>query len=83
MNATEMKKERAILAGVHTGSLDVLSDTTEETMAELARLADTADAEVVATMIQNKSTIENLAATERSRGRRFHGGLIEECVGVD
>lgn len=32
---------------------------------------------------KNKSTIENLAATERSRGRRFHGGLIEECVGVD
>ncbi len=58
MNKTEIKKERAILAGVHTGSLDVLSDTTEETMAELARLADTADAEVVATMIQNKSTIE-------------------------
>ena len=32
---------------------------------------------------KNGSTIENLAATERSRGRRFHGGLIEECVGVD
>ena len=32
---------------------------------------------------KNRSTIENLAATERSRGRRFHGGLIEECVGVD
>ena len=32
---------------------------------------------------KNGSTIENLAATERSRGRRFHAGLIEECVGVD
>ena len=32
---------------------------------------------------KNGSTIENLAATERSRGRRFHGGRIEECVGVD
>ena len=29
------------------------------------------------------STIENLAASERSRGRRMHAGLIEECVGVD
>lgn len=50
--------ERAILAGVHTGTLDLLSDTTEETIKELGRLADTADAEVVGTMIQNKSVIE-------------------------
>ena len=55
---TEEKKERAILAGVHLGSLDPLTDTTEETLAELARLADTADAEVVATLIQNKSNLE-------------------------
>lgn len=52
------KIERAVLAGVHTGSADTLSDTTEETLAELARLADTAEAEVVGTMIQNKSAIE-------------------------
>lgn len=58
MNETEIKKERAVLCGVHLGSLDVLSDTTEETIAELARLADTAEAEVVGTLIQNKSTIE-------------------------
>ena len=32
---------------------------------------------------KNGSTIRNLAATERSRGLRFHAGLIEECVGVD
>lgn len=32
---------------------------------------------------KNGSTIQNLAATERSRGLRFHSGLIEECVGVD
>ncbi|MBQ4087091.1 MAG: GTPase HflX [Clostridia bacterium] len=55
---TEEKRERAIRAGVHTGSLDALNDTTEETLAELARLADTADAEVVATLIQNKSVLE-------------------------
>lgn len=32
---------------------------------------------------KNGSTIQNLAASERSRGRRFHGGLMEECVGLD
>lgn len=55
---TKERRERAVLAGVHTGSLDPLEDTTEETIAELARLADTAEAEVVGTMIQNKSAIE-------------------------
>ncbi len=50
--------ERAILCGVHTGAVDVLSDTTEETIAELERLADTAGAETVGYMIQNKSQIE-------------------------
>jgi hypothetical protein len=34
-------------------------------------------------IFKNGSTIENLAAREISRGRRFHAGLIEECVGVD
>ena len=34
-------------------------------------------------ILKNGSTIENLAARESSRGRRFHAGLIEECVGVD
>jgi len=50
--------ERAVLCGVHTGALDVLSDTTEETINELERLADTAGAETVGYMIQNKSVIE-------------------------
>ena len=50
--------ERAVLCGVHTGAIDVLSDTTDETIAELERLADTAGAETVGYMIQNKSQIE-------------------------
>lgn len=58
LNENANKIERAVLAGVHTGSADTLSDTTEETLAELARLADTAEAEVAGTMIQNKSAIE-------------------------
>lgn len=31
----------------------------------------------------NGSFIDNLAASEKSRGKRRHGGLVEECVGVD
>lgn len=34
-------------------------------------------------IFKNGSIVENLAARETSRGRRFHAGLIEECVGVD
>ena len=29
------------------------------------------------------SVIDNLAASEKSRGKRRHGGLLEECVGID
>ena len=29
------------------------------------------------------SYFDNIVAAERSRGKRRHGGLIEECVGVD
>jgi len=32
---------------------------------------------------KNGSTIDNLAASERSRGKRRHGGSLEECVGID
>lgn len=63
----EERKERAILAGVHTWARDKLSDTTEETMEELCELASTANAEVVATVIQNKSEIE--AATYMGEGK--------------
>ncbi len=63
----EERKERVILAGVHTGARDSLSDTTEETLEELCELALTANAEVVATVIQNKSEIE--AATYMGEGK--------------
>lgn len=32
---------------------------------------------------KNGSTLDNIAARESSRGQRRHGGLVEECVGVD
>lgn len=34
-------------------------------------------------VFKSGSIIENIAARESSRGRRFHAGLVEECVGVD
>lgn len=34
-------------------------------------------------VFKNKSWFDNIAAAEKSRGKRRHGGLIEECVGVD
>lgn len=53
------RKERVLLAGVHTGSRDSLNDTTDESMAELAELVRTAGAEVVAEVVQNKADIES------------------------
>lgn len=34
-------------------------------------------------IFKNGSYFDNVAAKESSRGKRRHGGLIEECVGVD
>lgn len=70
MTANEKEIEKVILCGVHTGSLNPLSDTTEETMAELRELAKTAGAEVVGVMVQNK---------ERPEGAAYFGeGKLEE-----
>lgn len=32
---------------------------------------------------KNKSYFDNMAATQRTRGKRRHGGLMEECAGID
>lgn len=50
------KVERAIIVGVHCGLADSLSDTTEESMRELALLAETAGADVVGEVVQNRET---------------------------
>ena len=34
-------------------------------------------------VFKNGSYFDNIAARESSRGKRRHGGLIEECIGVD
>ena len=61
MTENEQKFTRAILCGVHTDSLDVLNDTTDESIAELAELAKTAGATVVGTLVQNKDKPETKA----------------------
>ncbi len=54
----EFKKEQAILVGAHSGNKEkILDDSTEITLEELERLADTAGAEVLATTLQNRPFI--------------------------
>lgn len=43
----------------------------------------TASKDAVRYTFKNGSVIQNVAANERSRGLRFHGGLLEECVTID
>ena len=54
MHETKKETERVILCGVHTGKLNTLEDTTEESMEELRELTYTAKAEVVGEIVQNK-----------------------------
>lgn len=61
MTENEQKITRAILCGVHTGSLDVLNDTTDESIRELEELAKTAGATVVGVLVQNKDKPETKA----------------------
>ncbi len=77
----EEKKERVLLAGVHTGCKDELRDTTEETMAELSELAKTAGAEVLAEVIQNKQDIET--ATYMGEGKLDEIKLAAESMEID
>jgi len=67
LNTNEEKKEKVLLLGVHTGRVDSLADTTEESMKELAELAKTAGAVVVGEVVQNKSDIES--ATYMGEGK--------------
>ena len=59
MENLDEKKERVILAGVHTGRIDAINDTTDESIDELAELVDTAGGEVICSIVQNKSDIES------------------------
>ena len=81
MNINEEKQERVILAGVHTGRLDYLEDTTEESMDELEGLAKTAGAEVVGVIVQNKAQLES--GTYMGEGKLFELAEMVENMNID
>ena len=77
----EKLTERALLVGVHTGSRDSLHDTTEESMRELAQLAETAGAEVIGELVQNRPAPEN--ATYIGEGKVAEVREFCECQDID
>lgn len=81
MNTNETKTERVILAGVHTGRLDYLEDTTEESMSELAGLAETAGATVAGVIVQNKSQLES--GTYMGEGKLLELAEMVENMDID
>ena len=81
IKSNEIKKERVLLAGVHTGCRDILSDTTEESIGELSELAKTAGAEVVTAVIQNKADIE--AATYMGEGKLEEIKTVLDSLEID
>ncbi len=52
------KQERVLLVGAHRGLPNPLEDTTDESMRELAQLAETAGAEVLGTVVQNREAAD-------------------------
>lgn len=80
MHETEKEIEKVILCGVHTGKLNTLEDTTDESMAELRELAYTAHAEIVGEMIQNKEHPE--AATYFGEGKMEELRIAAESLGA-
>lgn len=75
------KKERILLAGVHTGRADTLNDTTDDSIAELAELAATAGGEVVCTVVQNKPDIES--GTYMGEGKLLEIAEMLERLEID
>ena len=56
MNVNEVKKERAVLAGLSAGSMDERERSTDISMDELAALVETAGGEAVAMLMQSRPT---------------------------
>ncbi len=77
----EEKKERFILAGVHTGRADKINDTTDESMDELDELVKTAGGEVIGALVQNKSELE--AATYMGEGKLRELSELAETMDAD
>ena len=58
MENNDIKKERAVLAGLSANSMDISERSTDISMAELAALVETAGGETVGMFIQNRPTPE-------------------------
>ena len=70
MYENKEQKERAVLAGVNTGAFDA-----EASIDELAELADTAGAEVLAKFIQNRESPDKAAYLEEARESSGKSGI--------
>lgn len=81
MENLNKEKERVILAGVHTGRIDVINDTTDESIEELAELVNTAGGEVICSIVQNKSDLE--AGTYMGEGKLEELKEAVELYGAD
>ncbi len=81
MYENEVKIEKAILAGVHTDSGDMLTDTTQESLDELCELAKTAGVEVVGYLLQNRNTPDS--ATYIGEGKLCELANAVEELGAD
>ena len=81
---------------VTSGGKEQAAGIVKEKVEELCKLVPALDREIdrrpgktregkdqVVYVFKNGSYFDNIAASEKSRGKRRHGGLIEECVGVD
>ena len=80
MHETEKEIEKVILCGVHTGRINTLDDTTEESMAELRELVHTAKACVVGEIVQNKEHPET--ATYFGEGKMEELRLAADTLGA-
>ncbi len=80
MHETKKETEKVILCGVHTGKINTLEDTTEESIEELRELTITAQAEVVGEMIQNKDHPET--STYFGEGKMEELRLAAETLGA-
>lgn len=77
INENQDRKERVLLAGVHTGCRDALADTTDESIAELSELAKTAEAEVIAVVVQNKADIESATYMGEGKLEEIKNAVLE------
>ena len=80
MHETEKELEKVILCGVHTGKINTLDDTTQESMAELRELVYTARADVVGEIIQNKDHPE--ASTYFGEGKMEELRIAADTLGA-